>query len=487
VRIGRDETRLQRILERYTRDVWRRAPDGADGARLAMTILRKRALSSPSALLRSLTRRLELLQGTITPPAQLSLFDDPLESDDALPDAALAAPGLPDAGREARRLTALIDAAALADAADSKARRLVRLLSALRGESAIVFTEYRDTLRRLATLLPDALHLHGGLTHAERAEVQRRFNADGGVLLATDAAADGLNLQQRCRLVVNFELPWNPARLEQRIGRVDRIGQRRVVHALTFVARDTAEDLVVARLARRLARVAATLGERDRLASLVSDVRTARAVVAGAPLEIDVFVDGAPPLPRASSADFDADRIAPQAGRIGASGDVSRAAVARLRASRFVEPGVVAVFRAAVVEDRGVVADRAFIFHLSIPLLSKPRSRREALDLARAAIESIERRAPGRADVREWMDGVMRVHDAAVARRIAREQAMRHEPDAVEVQPGLFDPRALRQAVRLEADEDERRREHDDHLRALEASRAVRLECRVAALLTVWR
>ena len=70
---------------------------------------------------------------------------------------------------------------------------------------------------------------------------------------------------------MNYELPWNPARLEQRIGRVDRIGQQRAVHAITLVARDTAEDLVIANLARRLARVVATLGERDRLGAFLTD------------------------------------------------------------------------------------------------------------------------------------------------------------------------------------------------------------------------
>ena len=76
-------------------------------------------------------------------------------------------------------------------------------------------------------------------------------------------------------MVVNYELPWNPARLEQRIGRVDRIGQQRTVHAITLVARDTAEDLVIANLARRLARVVATLGEQDRLGAFLTDARMA--------------------------------------------------------------------------------------------------------------------------------------------------------------------------------------------------------------------
>src|SRR4029079_3264730 len=86
---------------------------------------------------------------------------------------------------------------------------------------------------------------------------------------------------ERCHVVINYELPWNPARLEQRIGRVDRIGQRRAVHAITLVARDTAEELVIATLARRLALVVSTLGERDRLGAFLSDVQIARRVIAG--------------------------------------------------------------------------------------------------------------------------------------------------------------------------------------------------------------
>jgi hypothetical protein len=74
------------------------------------------------------------------------------------------------------------------------------------------------------------------------------------LLLATDAAGEGLNLHFGCRWVINFELPWNPARLEQRAGRVDRYGQRRKPHVLHLVARDTAETIVLAPLEARLRR-----------------------------------------------------------------------------------------------------------------------------------------------------------------------------------------------------------------------------------------
>jgi hypothetical protein len=100
----------------------------------------------------------------------------------------------------------------------------------------IVFTEYRDTLTALHGALEGGV-LHGAMDRLERAAVVSRFNGGGArVLLATDAAGEGLNLHGRCRLVVNLELPWNPMRLEQRIGRVDRIGQRRTVHAVNLLA-----------------------------------------------------------------------------------------------------------------------------------------------------------------------------------------------------------------------------------------------------------
>ena len=85
----------------------------------------------------------------------------------------------------------------------------------------------------------------------------------GGVrlLIATDAAAEGLNLQARCRLVVNVELPWSPRVLEQRAGRVDRLGQARVVHVWQLLGRAGHEAMVVAALARRLEAIRADFGE----------------------------------------------------------------------------------------------------------------------------------------------------------------------------------------------------------------------------------
>ena len=127
-----------------------------------------------------------------------------------------------------------------------------------------MFTEYRDTLRRVADYLRDLapVELHGGLTPSERQAVLRRFVAgDARLLLATDAASEGLNLHHRCRLVINLELPWTPVRLEQRIGRVERLGQTKRVHAVHLLAAGTAEEESVAVFQARMRHVAGVLGD----------------------------------------------------------------------------------------------------------------------------------------------------------------------------------------------------------------------------------
>ena len=208
----------------------------------------------------------------------------------------LAVPGLADARLERRCLTAIAAAARLAANDERKTRFLLRLLARL-GEAVIVFTEFRDTLSRLEGHVRAAGHtvsvLHGGMTPAERSRVQQVFNHVGGTLLATDAASEGLNLHQRCRVIVHYELPWNPSRLEQRAGRVDRFGQTRRVHELALVAAHTAERLVVAPLFTRLA---GTTTARGRMLDALTESRVAAAVMTNAdPARVVVDDGGAAP------------------------------------------------------------------------------------------------------------------------------------------------------------------------------------------------
>jgi superfamily II DNA or RNA helicase len=276
VRCTDSERRMHAALVAYTRTVWRAS--NAPGARLAMSVLTRRACSGAQSLARSLERRLALLANPRDSDVQLALpFDAPLDDE---PAAELATPGLADLADERRQLNEILERARESMAGDSKLRWLRRFLDRT-GEHAIVFTEYRDTLAHVAQSLQhhDFVQIHGGLTLAERRDAARRF-AEGTsrILLATDAGSEGLNLHQRCRLVINLDVPWTPPRLEQRIGRVDRIGQQYSVHAICLIATGTAEDVCVRRLFERELRARESL---DAIAHLDADAIAAAAIGGG--------------------------------------------------------------------------------------------------------------------------------------------------------------------------------------------------------------
>src|SRR5262249_8804731 len=124
----------------------------------------------------------------------------------------------------------------------------------------VIFTEHRDTLNYLAERIraligkPEAVvTIHGGVGREDRRKAQESFTHDREVeiLVATDAAGEGINLQ-RAHLMVNYDLPWNPNRLEQRFGRIHRIGQTEVCHLWNLVATDTREGEVYFRLLEKL-------------------------------------------------------------------------------------------------------------------------------------------------------------------------------------------------------------------------------------------
>ncbi len=286
------EIAMHRELERYSERVWREAAARGDNrARLASIVLRKRALSSAAALLVSAGRRVDLLRGAIEPCAsQLPLpFGDEDPLDDAEPVDALSAPGLDNTEREIRWLSAIVELARTAARDESKVRCLLRLLARV-SEPIIVFTEYRDTLvrleRHIAASGRSVVVLHGGMDPRTRAGVPGALRAGAQTLVATDAAAEGLNLHHRCRVVVHFELPWNPARLEQRTGRVDRIGQRARVHEVALLSSTSAERLVLEPLARRAARARAG-GAPGRMLATLTESRVTEAVMSGTPLALE--------------------------------------------------------------------------------------------------------------------------------------------------------------------------------------------------------
>jgi len=156
----------------------------------------------------------------------------------------------------------------------------------------IVFTEHRDTLNYLVEKIrvvlgrPEAvIAIHGGIGRQKRREEQAKFTQekDALVLVATDAAGEGINLQ-RAHLMVNYDLPWNPNRIEQRFGRIHRIGQTEVCHLWNLVAHETREGQVFERLLDKLEEQRKALGDQ------VFDVLSDEGVFEDAPLR-DLLLD----------------------------------------------------------------------------------------------------------------------------------------------------------------------------------------------------
>jgi superfamily II DNA or RNA helicase len=487
------ERRMHRLLERYGAEVCRESAARGDAlARLAVIVLRKRALSSAGSLAVSARRRLELLSGTREDEAaQLRLplpDEDPLDDDVA--DGVLAHAGLADGARERRLLERVLHAAEEAARAESKIARLRRLVARVR-EPLIVFTEYRDTLVRLR----DALHalgvrpafLHGGMSAIERDLVQEQFNQEGGVLLATDAAAEGLNLQARCRAVVHFELPWNPARLEQRTGRVDRIGQLRRVHEIAFVAADTAERLVLAPLMGRVARMERDLPAGGTLA-WISESQVAASVMDGidAPEAVSsvspgVFVD--PPPFSANAAVAEAARLEMlrswHASRSTRRRRWREAAVplAHVRARRTTLPsGVIAVSQATLTAASG------HAIHSELAAVHVPAATLLGRATAADVRGFVERWLASNGDVmcakvsealKRSLEEATAAHERADASCAERERALLARAGSVArelVQAGLFDSRATRERTLRRAADGARVAESERRLTTLSAT-----------------
>jgi len=150
------------------------------------------------------------------------------------------------------------------DAEFSKLSLLDALIDTVEG--GIVFTTYRETQREIVEFLMDAgvqaYEFHGGMKKEEKNEVLRTFRERGGFLVSTDSGGEGLNLQFTNTLI-NFDLPWNPMRVEQRIGRVHRIGQMRDVYIINLAYADTVEEHLLHILDRKIQLFRSVIGEID--------------------------------------------------------------------------------------------------------------------------------------------------------------------------------------------------------------------------------
>ena len=161
----------------------------------------------------------------------------------------------------------------------AKADALEKLLDSLLhdpAEKVIIFTHFRLTLERLAerlkTMGVSTVVYHGEMTIQAKNQAIQDFEHRDQVLLSTESAGEGRNLQF-CRTMVNFDIPWNPMRIEQRVGRIHRIGQTRVVRIYNLSARGTVEDYLLEILDQKLNMFELVIGEMDMILGQLSDER----------------------------------------------------------------------------------------------------------------------------------------------------------------------------------------------------------------------
>lgn len=171
-------------------------------------------------------------------------------------------------GLDPRRLQALAARAGEADGDSSKVRTLMRCIGSLGGEKCIVFTQFRTTQEIIVQALQaqgvEPAVFHGELGWREKEEALERFRTESSVLVSTEAGGEGRNLQF-CRIVINYDLPWNPMRVEQRIGRVHRLGQEHPVRVVNLVARGTIEAYVLEILDRKIRMFELVVGEMEEI------------------------------------------------------------------------------------------------------------------------------------------------------------------------------------------------------------------------------
>jgi len=140
----------------------------------------------------------------------------------------------------------------------------------------IVFTQFRATQQQIRTdsSRKDTRHaFHGGHSSSEKEQIVEDFEEEGGILVSTDAMSEGRNLQF-CNILVNLDLPWNPMRVEQRIGRVHRIGQKRDVFIFNMALKDTVEEYVLERLYHKIDLFQQSVGELSSILSRLEESGT---------------------------------------------------------------------------------------------------------------------------------------------------------------------------------------------------------------------
>lgn len=290
-----EEMRLYNEVTSYIKNYYDQAKEKRHIA-FAMVILQRRLTSSVHAILSSLERRQTKLQQYLKYPDKIAQHEEEYREVANLDEEEIAdlseeerdeverkleemtiARNIDDVEREVRELEGLIEQAerVKSQEIESKLRTLRDdILDQLGDRKLLIFTEHKDTLWYLEEKLKawgySVTLIHGGMHLDARIDAEEEFKHQSQIMVATEAAGEGINLQF-CSLMVNYDIPWNPNRLEQRMGRIHRYGQNREVYIWNLIAENTREGQILDKLFKKLDRMRKALGT-DRVFDIIGDV-----------------------------------------------------------------------------------------------------------------------------------------------------------------------------------------------------------------------
>lgn len=326
--LSSSERELYRKITDYVKNQFNKALTSEKKRNIgfALIILQRRLASSSYALWKSLIRRRDRLQETLenfekSKKAQPKIFDfdetDEMSEkerweQESICETLSIAENREELKREIQTLDELVVETknVIDQGTEVKLEKLKESMQSLeeraKSKKILIFTESKDTLEYLEKRIKSWGHsvtvIHGGMALEERIRAEKIFKTETKVMIATEAAGEGINLQF-CHLMINYDIPWNPNRLEQRMGRIHRYGQKFEVYVHNLLARDTIEGRIFKRLFEKLEEIKLRMGSdkvydiigeiyynRD-LATLLSDAavgaRTEEEIVATLDLEVD--------------------------------------------------------------------------------------------------------------------------------------------------------------------------------------------------------
>lgn len=293
-RLTEAERELYNSVTNYVRHYFDRAKENRSIS-FALMILQRRLTSSSQAIYLSLARRKERLEALLALPERIHGDEDYLRArgltEDDLAEMAeeerleweerlenlTLAENIGDVLVEIEQLEALIRQADKVRQQEIESK-LVKLrdqvLTNLGERKLLIFTEFRDTLNYLVEKLQlwgyRVITIHGQMGMEDRLAAEHEFKSQAQIMVATEAAGEGINLQF-CAWMINYDIPWNPNRLEQRMGRIHRYGQQYEVHIYNMIAQDTREGQILQRLFEKLERMKEDLGS-DRVFDVIGDM-----------------------------------------------------------------------------------------------------------------------------------------------------------------------------------------------------------------------